>query len=121
VSDPGRAFLVSAGGRAVLARAAAPAAGFRPARTLMRRIPGVRGMRPGVAADGSGVIALQTDGVVASPGGGPLWAGRASPLSSRGIHGVVPRARIFVQMSREILRFGVDPCPVNVPADPART
>jgi hypothetical protein len=67
VGDAGRAFLVTtepagAGGRgAVRLRTAAPAAGFGPAHTLMRRRPGVRGMRAGVAADGAGVIALQTE------------------------------------------------------------
>jgi len=68
VGDDGRAFLVTTeragvagGGGAVRLRTAAPAAGFGPARTLMRRGPGVRGMRAGVAADGTGVIALQTE------------------------------------------------------------
>jgi hypothetical protein len=67
VGDDGRAFLVYTGARgvpsgraAVLARSAAPAAGFGPVRVLMRRGPGVRAMRAGVAADGSGMIALQT-------------------------------------------------------------
>ena len=68
VGDDGRAFLVTtepagaAGGRgAVRLRTAAPAARFGPARTLMWRGRGVRRMRAGVAADGTGVIALQSE------------------------------------------------------------
>jgi hypothetical protein len=78
VSDDGRAFLVSTGGRgAVLVRSAAPGAGFGPPRTLMRRAPGVRGMRAGIAADGSGVIALQT-------GHGTRREVRAAAFGARG-------------------------------------
>lgn len=67
VSERGSAFVVSGGTRpgsrrlsSVRARFARPGARFGPARTLMRSTRTDRAMDAGVAADGSGVIAVQT-------------------------------------------------------------